>query len=93
MRFWRGNGMSEEKVEALKQHAIQTLRKVANYLEKGEYEKIKPMVEYSPAGDGYGCDNHFINLSNTEQPMDIMELISELQWLEENPDYDEEEGE
>lgn len=68
-----------ERKEQLRRHAVKTLRKVANYLENGEYDKIKDIVAYSPAGDGYGCENYYINLSDTDEPMDIMEVIWELQ--------------
>jgi hypothetical protein len=75
------NNLKKQKHEILTKHAIKILSDIIQHLKKGDYSKIEEMLAYSPAGDGMGCENHFIdfNFRNTES--DINDLIVELKFL------------
>ena len=68
----------------LKEHGETILRKALYLFETNDYEELKKMLEFSPAGDGYGENNYFINFAYEEdRVMDISELISKLEMLNE----------
>jgi hypothetical protein len=67
--------------EALKKHVLTILGVIQTHIENEDYDKIKEHhLIYSPAGDGYGMDNHFINFDFTEHKdgMDIDEVLDAL---------------
>lgn len=62
------------------------LKKITDIIQNdGDLEEIDKMITKSPAGDGYGCDNYFIDFgfdSEIErfQSMDISDVCH---WLKE----------
>ena len=48
-----------------------------------KFDEIKPFTQSSPSGDGYGCDNDFIDFSEVcgHNSLDIIELCGELKIL------------
>ena len=46
----------------IKKLCKERLEQVLKYLEKNDYKAISEMLDYSPAGDGYGCDNSIISI-------------------------------
>ena len=68
----------------LKEHGETILRKALYLLEMDDYEGLKKMLKFSPAGDGYGDESYFINFAYEEDSaMDINDLISKLERLNE----------
>lgn len=71
--------------DALKTHVLGILETVKNLIIEENYQAIKDKhLIYSPAGDGYGSDNHFINFDFTEHQdgMDIDEVLDALMTLQ-----------
>lgn len=52
---------------AVKEGAIAILGKVIKLLRQERFEELKEMLAFSPAGDGYGCDNEYIDFSYLDQ--------------------------
>lgn len=52
---------------AVKEGAIAILGKVIKLLREERFEELKEMLAFSPAGDGYGCDNEYIDFSSLDQ--------------------------
>lgn len=76
--------LAEKQHKELKKYVLNVLDKVIIHIEGEQYDKIKDMVFTSPAGDGYGLDNHVINFVFTDDDiMDIIEVTGRLQTLKE----------
>lgn len=60
--------IQQTQYQVLKEHAVSRLRKAADLLEKDEFIELDKMIMYSPAGDGYGCEDHYIYLGWNEKP-------------------------
>lgn len=63
--------------QKLKKHAVDTLRKIAYYLERDEYHKIQPYLVKYP-GQNLLRQYIYINLSDTDTSMNISEVIEKL---------------
>ena len=55
--------VSSKYKEKLKEEVVKRLKKVTSLIEKEEYDKVKECLAFSPSGDGYGCDNSYIDFS------------------------------
>lgn len=75
--------LATEQYAALKEHVIKTLNTVLKAIDNDVgYSVIVKMTSDSPAGDGMGCDNSFINFGFSEgEPLDIMDVVSRLEKL------------
>ena len=71
------------KFNKLKEFSVKRLKMVVNLIEQDKFDEIKPFTQSSPSGDGYGCDNDFIDFSEVcgHNSLDIIELCSELKIL------------
>lgn len=59
--------VSERYRTAVKKGAIEILEKVTALLKEDRFKEIDGMLSFSPAGDGYGCDNAYIDFSSLDQ--------------------------
>lgn len=78
--------LADKQFNAVKEHAIQILEKVISHLKKDEFEEVKSMTNFSPSGDGMGCDNSFIDFklnSDDKDGTDICQVIDILKSLNE----------
>lgn len=76
------NESTKEQYEQFKNHVIGVLENIIELIKAEEYEKIYDHTAYSPAGDGYGSHNHYINFACHENDeVDIDETIYKLQML------------
>lgn len=79
------DNLKQKQHDALKNHAINILKDVIELLETENYSEIQnKFLEHSPAGDGYGEDNCYINfgLSGMNgEPLDLDEVIDKLNYL------------
>ena len=55
--------VSSKYKEKLKTEVVKRLKEVTSLIEKEEYDKVKECLAFSPSGDGYGCDNNYIDFS------------------------------
>lgn len=74
--------LASEQLQYLKEHSIETLNKIIEYIQNDDFKSVEKMLIYSPAGDGYGEDNYYINFAYKEgMEMDINDLIGTLKYL------------
>lgn len=76
--------------EELKKGALEILNKMINFIKEDKIKEAEDMLKFSPAGDGYGCNNYFINFSslfpdnNDDFPgIDISDILCNLKDNEE----------
>lgn len=62
----------------LKKHVIERLKVVQNLISEEKNYALKDMLSFSPAGDGYGCDNYFIDFSEDgdSDALDINDVVT-----------------
>ena len=61
------------------------LKEIIKYIENGNYQKIMKDLSESPAGDGYGRDNYYIDFSYVANDLisnDIEDIGTALEFLE-----------
>lgn len=78
----------KQQHDVVKTHVLTALARIYNMVENGDYAGVEKYCGWSPAGDGYGCDNHYIEfgISGADQrleKMDIMEVCELLSKLRE----------
>lgn len=73
--------LQEEQLKELKRHTVEVLHKIAVAVEKEDFKAIKDNMQFSPAGDGYGDENHFIDFSWSGPTMDIGEIVEKMESL------------
>lgn len=71
--------LQEEQLKELKRHTVEVLHKIAVAVEKEDFKAIKDNMQFSPAGDGYGDENHFIDFSWSGPTMDIGEIVEKME--------------
>ena len=80
------NNLKNKQYEFLKNNTKCILNNILTYLEANNLQLIQNTLCYSPAGDGYGCDNYFINFSYKSGEImdlqDILELMADLKGIE-----------
>lgn len=64
--------------EALKKAVVERLNAVAKAIREDNIEVINDMIESSPSGDGYGCDNNYISFKDITDCEDIGDVINAL---------------
>lgn len=50
--------------EELKKGTLEILNKIINFIKEDKIKEAEGMLAFSPAGDGYGFDNYFIDFSS-----------------------------
>lgn len=73
--------LAREKYIAYKAYIRDVFMKCAECVGKEQFQKIVDMTASSPAGDGYGKDNRFIDFGFDEAPKDIFEALNHLEFL------------
>ncbi len=83
--------LATKQKQALMEHAIGVLNRVIDRIRGEHWEAVKSMLSHSPAGDGMGCSNDFIDFSwdernaggnRIDEPLDLGDVIDMLQDLE-----------
>ncbi len=64
----------------LEKAALDILQRMSIAIQNRDYIAARSMVDESPAGDGYGCDNSYIDFSETtcEDIGDVLERLEHL---------------
>ncbi|MBR5704635.1 MAG: hypothetical protein IKX21_01535 [Deltaproteobacteria bacterium] len=75
--------LRERQFQAMKKHVTDKLRRMAALVERDDFHSIGKNTFFSPAGDGYGCDNHVIDFGIPElgenwAHLDIIEACEKL---------------
>lgn len=71
----------ERQHEGLKRYVVDRLKEITELIHLEQYDKVDSRLQNSPAGDGYGFDNEYINFNYDGCDRDIAEVISELENL------------
>lgn len=66
----------------LREAVVTRLRQVATSISKGDYDKVRDELSVSLAGDGYGCDNHYIDFDDLGGGEDLSDVLDCLENLE-----------
>lgn len=74
--------LAKEQAEAYRKYIIGVLEEIKIKVSEQEYSDVGSMTAHSPAGDGYGLDNDFIDFGFDKKPRDIMEALNYLKYLE-----------
>lgn len=74
------NDLAEKQETALREYAIEKLKKIADLLKWRKYDEVAEMLEVSPAGDGMGYENSYIDFSETGLD-DIGQVVEKLKEL------------
>lgn len=79
--------LAKEQHDALRDACIDRLESIIKLLRSGEYDKVNGMLGFSPAGDGHGTDNHYIDFEDLlpdadQNGVDISTVLSKLKRLE-----------
>lgn len=86
-RCLKESGMKDKEVrgiinrrykEALKNAVIERLNTVVKAIKEDNLEEISTLIDYSPSGDGYGCDNNYISFKDVTDCEDIGDVINAL---------------
>ncbi len=75
------NTLAQQQHLALKKHVLKILDEVKQHISNENYEKVGDYLSFSPSGDGYGCDNYYIDFGWGEEELDIQEVCSKLSQL------------
>ncbi|WP_071146125.1 hypothetical protein [Bacteroides ihuae] len=77
------NNLRERQYSALKSHVLEKLNRVSKAIEEDRLSDIESELSFSPAGDGYGCNNHFIdfNWEKGDETIDMAEVTNMLMEL------------
>jgi hypothetical protein len=81
----RPEDLAATQHEALKLHILETIEKVRDLIIADDYKEVMDNhMLFSPAGDGYGSDNYFINFDYSchKDGMDLYEVLGMLQDLQ-----------
>ena len=80
--------LKQDQLKALKEHISNVFKDILDMINKCKYQEIyDKYIEYSPAGDDMGCDNHFINFSWNEDIKDISDVLEMLKELDDRYKY------
>lgn len=80
---WCGK-LKTKQFEAVKQHVLNKIKEVESHIINDDFSKVLGMLAFSPAGDGYGCDNYFVNFkydNNDNTHLDLSDMIDLLKNL------------
>ena len=75
------DNLAQKQLEFLKEHNINVLKNIISLIEEENFEKINKFVANSPAGDGYGEDNYYIDFSYEGSCKDVMEAFGEMEYI------------
>lgn len=72
--------LARKQHDALKEHTIAKIKGFLQMIQNEQYETAESELAHSPAGDGYGSDNDYLDFSETGMD-DIGEVLATLKAL------------
>ena len=77
------NNLAETQFNSLKKYTIEVLTEIIKAIKNDDFTTVRKHLGYSPAGDGYGCDNSFIEFDiEDDKEWDIGDVIDKLEQLQ-----------
>lgn len=73
--------LKQKQLDALKEHTLEILLNIVKLIKNNEFDEVKNYLEFSPAGDGHGCDNYFINFKYADEDLDLDEILDKMKYL------------
>jgi hypothetical protein len=71
--------LANAQYDALKKHTIDKLRLVIELLEIDDLQGVADLLKFSPDGDGWGSENHFIDFSyNDRYNRDLGDILEQM---------------
>ena len=72
--------LAKDQHEQLKKAVVEHLEHVAHLIMIEDYSNVEGLLESSPSGDDYGCDNKYIDFSDIygEDIADVIEKLTHL---------------
>lgn len=67
--------------EAIKKETIKHLKHITKLIENDEYKSVFDLLTFSPAGDGYGLENYYIDFAFLDPDTDKNVLSDDIQDL------------
>ena len=69
IKYMKECGVSDREIQKiqfkeLKKHTLSKLVDIVKLIEADKYKSVLKQLNFSPAGDGYGCDNNYITFNN-----------------------------
>ena len=69
------NNLKQKQYLAFKEHVLKILEMFHDVIkEEQDLDILSPLVNYSPAGDGMGCDNYYIDFGYKDENGDRIKL-------------------
>lgn len=72
------DNLAERQYEALKEDTCEKLNRIIKLIKNDEIEEITNLIAFSPAGDGWGSDNHYIEFVNGSDIGEVIDLLMRL---------------
>lgn len=85
-----------QQANAMKRYVLGKLDELRDHIENDRINAAREMLEFSPAGDGYGSDNYYLDLDytgNRQEGFDLydaMDVMEELETVKMEGVYDDE---
>lgn len=77
------NNLAEIQFDNLKRYTIEVLVEITKAIKANDFATVRKHLSFSPAGDGYGCENSFIAFDiDDESEWDIGNVIDKLEQLQ-----------
>ena len=73
--------LAQEQYDTYRKYIVSKLDEVKEKILEEEYDEIEELTACSPAGDGWGCDNNFVDFGFDKDPKDILEAANYLAFL------------
>lgn len=85
-KYLKESGVSDLEIERIKyatlrKESISILKEVSALIEEEKYNQIENYVKYSPSGDGFGCENYYIDFGSIIGSYDGVDIRELSEWL------------
>lgn len=77
--------LQEQQANAMKGYLLDKLATMAELVHNNRISEAREMLVFSPAGDGYGNDNYYLDLDytgNHDEGFDISDALDIIMYLE-----------
>lgn len=75
------SNLKKKQKKVLEEHVCKVLMDTMALIKKGDYDKVRECLAFSPSGDGYGSDNYYIDFGYGEKSLDMDEILYKLEML------------
>lgn len=76
------DNLKQKQLAALKAHVLAKLSQIHILIGQNKFNEVKEYLIHSPAGDGYGDDNYYINFGwELNSNLDLCEVLEKMEGL------------